>query len=484
LSVPAPDDGRRALRWSVYWLLIVLSAGSMTGRLLAVNSVDLIGIETYLRSQGRQDWQRQRPFLSANDRSRWATIRALVEHGTYQIDKVLAEPNWDTIDLVKHDDQGREAPAPDEGHLYSSKPPLLATAMAGQYWLIHRLTGATLGTHPFAIGRAMLFTWQVVPLVIYFLMLAQWIERHGRTDWGRIFVMACATFGTFLTTFSVTLNNHIPAAVCALVAMLAGLRIWKDGERRLRYFVLAGLGAALAAANELPATGLLGLLGLALLWKAPRETLLAGVPSVLLVVGAYFGTNYLAHHSLRPPYLHRDEGDNWYAYEYVKQGRVRKSYWLPDAQRSPIDRGEPSRRVYAFHVLIGHHGIFSLTPVWLLTAAGLALACLRPERWWRELGLFVGLLSLICIAFYLARPLADRNYGGMTSGFRWVFWFAPLWLMTMLPAADAAADRRPLRGLCLALLAFSVLSASYPTWNPWTHPWIMDAMQWLGWMRI
>ena len=48
----------------------------------------------------------------------------------YAIDKVIQQPNWDTIDMVKHD-----------GHLYSSKPPLLPTLMAAVYWLIYRLTG-------------------------------------------------------------------------------------------------------------------------------------------------------------------------------------------------------------------------------------------------------------------------------------------------------------------------------------------------------
>ena len=85
--------------------------------------------------------------MSANDRSRWCTVRSLVEHGTYAIDEITAEPGWDTIDMVKHD-----------GHLYSSKPTLLATLMAGEYWVIHRLTGATLGTHPYEIGRFMLVT--------------------------------------------------------------------------------------------------------------------------------------------------------------------------------------------------------------------------------------------------------------------------------------------------------------------------------------
>ena len=89
---------------------------------------ELARIETQLR----RDAQLRRPFLSANDRSRWCTVRALVEPemrvegAPYAIDKVIQDPNWDTIDMVKHD-----------GHLYSSKPPLLATLMAGIYWIIY-----------------------------------------------------------------------------------------------------------------------------------------------------------------------------------------------------------------------------------------------------------------------------------------------------------------------------------------------------------
>jgi hypothetical protein len=40
----------------------------------------------------------QRPFLSANDRSRWLAVRALVERGTFAIDEIVIEPGWDTID--------------------------------------------------------------------------------------------------------------------------------------------------------------------------------------------------------------------------------------------------------------------------------------------------------------------------------------------------------------------------------------------------
>ncbi len=476
MSIP-PDDPRRALRRGVYWIMIAISIGGIAGRVLAVNAVDTIRLEKYLKDQGRKDWEKQRPFLSGNDRSRWCTVRALVEHGTYAIDEIVNQPNWDTIDMVKHDDFGNAAPEPEAGHLYSSKPPLLATLMAGEYWLIYKATGATLGEHPFAIGRAIILTFNVVPLLIYFVVLSRLIERFGLTDWGRLFVFGCATFATFLSTFAVSINNHLIAAVSAGIALHAALVIWYGGETKLRWYALAGFFAAFTAANELPALAFFAAVTIGLLWKSPRGTLLAYLPAALLVGAASTGTNYLAHHSFIPAYAHRDPdkpGGNWYDYKFVRNGKVRDSYWSKLDTRSPIDQGEPDRATYVFHVLIGHHGIFSLTPVWLLSLAGLLMLCFRREPDWRALGLLIGAVSAVCIVFYLMRPLEDRNYGGMNSGFRWVFWFAPLWLVVMLPAADAASTRPWMRGLAYVLLAMSVLSVAYPTWNPWVHPWILD----------
>ena len=463
-------DPSRELRWGVYLLLIALATGAMLGRILAVTSVDVQGVEAQLYRQGRRDWQRQRPFLSANDRSRLATARALVEHGTYAIDDVIDERGWDTIDMVKH--QGTDG----QQHLYSSKPPLLATLLAGPYWVIYRTTGATLGDHPYEVGRTLLVLLNVIPLVIYFLVMALLAERIGTTDWSRIFVMGAATFGTFLTTFAVSINNHLPAAVCAAVVVWCLVRIWYDDEPRLRYFALAGFCSAFAATNELPALSLFALTGAMLVWKFPRETLLGFAPPAVVVAAAFFGTNYAAHASLRPPYMHRsvtDPDDNWYDYSYTRGGKQRDSYW-----RDPhgIDQGEPSRATYALHATVGHHGIFSLTPIWLLSVWGMFLLARRQGA----LALLIASLSIVCLAFFLARPEIDRNYGGMTSGFRWMFWFAPLWLVALLPAADCLDRCGTGRGVALLLLAASVMSATYPTWNPWTHPWLYNFLEYLG----
>jgi hypothetical protein len=537
MTAAASNQATARLRWGVYWILIALAVGNMTGRILAVNSVDRISLEKYLQRSGRKQWRQQRPFLSANDRSRWDTVRALVEQGTYAIDEIIAEPNWDTIDMVKHaDSDGFE-------RLYSSKPPLLATLLAGPYWVIHRVTGWTLGDHPYEMGRFLLLIVNVVPMIVMFVLLAHLVERFGQSDWGRIYVMAAATWATFLNTFAVVLNNHLIAAACAAVAIYAAVRIWCDGARQYRLFATAGFFAALTAATELPALALLALLTVAVLWKAPRPTVRAYLPAAGVVVAAFFITNYAAHGCLTPPYMHRsttDPADNWYDYSYVKGGRERDSYW-----RDPngIDRGEPSAARYALHTLIGHHGIFSLTPVWLVSLAGLAVWGFgrNPRRpaagepigvgpateppsndgavdadgretggtetrrtgadvpgardgcetcgseatsssCGRSLALLIAAVSLACLVFYLSRPLAHRNYGGMTSGFRWMFWLAPLWIVAMVPAADRMANSRVWRAIALVLLAFSVLSASYPTWNPWTYPWLTNLGIYLGWV--
>ncbi len=598
-------DSGASLRRGVYAILMVIGLGAVLGRILAVDAVDRTALQDDRAKRVPQEVERERkllqamgvggqalderlqqfrtrllarpslrrPFLSSNDRSRWGTVRALVEPemrvegAPYAIDKVIQQPGWDTIDMVKHD-----------GHLYSSKPPLLPTLLAGEYWLVYHVTGATLGTRPFEIGRFLLVSINGASLLIYFLALAGLAEWLGKTDWGRIFVVAAGVFGTFLTTFAVVLNNHVVAAACAAVALYYAVRIGFSDRGRICDFVLAGLFAALLAANELPALALAAALSLGLLWRFPRQTLLAFAPPAVIVAAGFFGTNWIAHHTLSPAYLHRcpvvlqpvDESvksqvqqavreavahsdaqswkdadlgpvkaavkaeiveavkrsgaaavrkaiqqpveealtdkyktidkaavadlvraavdevdleaerpDNWYDYAFRRDGRVEPSHW-----RAPegIDRGEPSVLRYTFHCLVGHHGILSLTPMWLMSICGVILWLRRGEPRLRRLAAMIGAVTVVCAAFYLGWPSLDRNYGGMNSGFREVFWLAPAWLVVMLPVADASASRRGARGLALVLLALSVLSASYPTWNPWTHPWLMYFMQYMGWV--
>jgi hypothetical protein len=248
------------------------------------------------------------------------------------------------------------------------------------------------------------------------------------------------------------------------------LQIWFRERRDGPAFVTVGCTAALAAAFELPALSFTLLVFLALGWTFPQRTLTCCLPPALIVAAAFFVTNWQAHGTLAVAYSHRSpnsdwETGNWYNYP--------GSYWLPQ-NRKGVDRGEPNLPKYAWNMLGGHHGIFSLSPIWLVSLVGAGL-------WPRRLGgLSVTTLILACtaavIVFYLTRSVGDRNYGGMTSGFRWSFWLVPLFVAGMIPALDLWHASRAFRIICVGLLTISAFSAVYPCWNPWQHPWLF------GWL--
>jgi hypothetical protein len=500
-----PLDTATLLRRGVYAILCTVACGMAIGRIAAVGSVDRLALEKRLagellareKAAGRpitpeeaadrlrREKRLYRPFLSSNDRSRWLTIRALVERGTFAIDEIVIDPGWDSIDAVAHPDASGRV------RLYSSKPPLLSVIAAIPYWFVHRLTGATLRDHPFTIGRGLMLLYGVVPLAMAIACGAWLVERIGSSDWGRIYAVAVLSLGTFLLTFSCVFTNHLPAAACAAAAAVAAWRIGIEDRRETgagrehtrsprSRFVALGLWGGLAAAFDLPALALTAALSAVALVADPRRALAWCLPSLAIVAAAAIGANVAAHGTIQPAYAHRHGPDSWYDYELtLPNGKVLRSYW-----RDPqgIDRGEPSRVRYAVQALVGHHGVLSLTPAWLLVPAGLIVALRGRDRRLAAAGLLVATVSVTVILFYLSRSQPDRNYGGVAAGFRWVFWLAPLWAAALVPAADWLGRSASGRCLALVLLGGSALSAAYPTWNPWTHPWLWDWMLAAGWI--
>jgi hypothetical protein len=455
LTLNESPDPREALRKWFYVLLIALAGSLAFSRIVTVS---------VWYSPAR--WPRARPahipFFSANDRSRWDTVWSLAERGTYQIDEIIQRPGWDTIDKVRKGD-----------HFYSTKPPLLATLAAGLYWCIKQTTGLRLDQQPHEVAQLILLLINWLPMVVSLVVLSRIVERYAKTDWARLVIVATAAFGTFLSTFLITFNNHTPAAQSLVFALGPMLAILVDRSRSAAHFALAGFWAAFVVCNELPAA----LFGLALfvlfIRAAPRETCRYFVPAALIPLGGFFLTNYLATGGVLPFYA--SYGTK--LYEYVFQGAP--SYWMAP---QGIDRNLDPWWAYLFHCLVGHHGILSLSPIFALTVWGWA----KTRRWqpaglqtvsWLSLG-----MTLAVLTFYLLRP-SNYNYGGLTSGLRWTFWLIPLWLISMIPVLDEYADRRWFRWTCVALLAISVVSCTIPNNNPWQHPWLFNLLERAGWIN-
>jgi hypothetical protein len=511
---PTTQPPNHLTRRTVYALLITLTAGITAGRIL---SAQLVFEPAIHRPADRPDlpgrpWPptppRGMPTYGSNDRARWCAIRALVDHGTYAIGHrdelppydglgseavhalwlgrhladatalmtvgipgpvpfapppyrdrgITFEDGWMGIDKVLH-------PVTKEFH--SSKPPLMPTVVAGGYWVLKHLTGWTLRDQPFQVIRTLILVFNLGPLILYLVLLSRLVEELGTTDWGRVFVMAAGCLGTYLTTFSVTLNNHVPAAVAVIFALypvVKGDEPPGSSRRSGRRLALAGLFGAWVVCNELPAAPFGVALFLLLFARDPRRTLAYFVPAALVPIGGFLLTNYLAIGQIRPAY--ETFGSIWYNFP--------GGYW---AHPIGIDAGGDAPWLYAFHLLLGHHGIFSLTPVFLLAAAGMVRPLTRPVAgyWQRWLPLLALGLTLWLLGFYL-KQTQSYNFGGWTSGPRWFFWLTPLWLLAMVPAADALGRWRWGRGLGYVLLALSALSVSYPAWNPWRHPWLYNLM--------
>lgn len=218
----------------------------------------------------------------------------MLENGWCQ-DKVLRPENHDNVQ-----------------EFYSRKPPFLATLVAGEYWLLKHGLGWDLRDRRFSVVRVILFTVNWLPFLIYLGLLARLADRFGRTDWGRLYVLAAACLGTFVLPFLMTFNNHTIAAFTVVFALYPAVRLW-DGESRAGWlFALSGFFAGFTACTDLPAASFAAALLVVLLWRASWRTLLFFVPAALVPVAIFFLTNYLALGRLTPAY--GEFGGPWYEY--------------------------------------------------------------------------------------------------------------------------------------------------------------------------
>jgi hypothetical protein len=505
------SDKSDSLARSVGTLLIVVAVGTAVGRVLTAERVykPTLSRAADETSSPYPPWPATRPLptplLGSNDRSRWCTIRALVDEGTYVIGHrdparatqsppygdwgIVFEDGWTSVDKVLP--KGSQ-------EFYSSKPPFLPTLMAGEYWLLKHAFGWTLaGDAPsrWWVVRVILLTFNVLPLAVYLVVLDRLAGWFGATDWGRVFVLATACFGTFVTSFIGTLNNHTVATCAVCFALAPALRAvfgGPDEDRAWRY-AAAGFFAAFATCTDLPVAAFAATLLGMLLIHSPRKTLFWCVPAVAIPVAAFFVCNYLAIGRLTPAY--GELGGPWYAYP----GSIFNPHAALELRRG-VDwaHEKETHAAYLFHFFLGHHGVFSLTPVWLLSIAGVLIGLFtapraataasdEPQRRggialrfgpWRLLAAMTLVVSMAVVGFYAV--WAPLNYGGWTVGPRWLMWLTPLWLIVLLPVVDRLGTSRAGRAICSVLLAASVVSAVVPAGSPWHNPWIYSVLEQLG----
>jgi len=471
--------------------------------------------------------------LEANDISRWCTVWSLLERGVYAIDDCPWQAK--TQDKVKKPDK-LTPPGPDAGTLrrfeyaiapgrwkgegaterfYSSKPPLLPTLIAGLLYPVRRATGVPLDkvveqarlpryvqkpvegspgktefvletpkeparwpVHVFYLKPVVVLL-NVVPMLIVLVLYARLLDRTAESDWAWMLSLAAGALGTYLFVFTQTLNNHTVAAASAFFAIDALQRIWSEGRRSRRLFASAGFFGAFCACNELPAALFGVLLFLPLFVRFPGPTLKFFVPAAAVPVAAFLATQYLAFGQFTPVY--EEFGTKSYTYEGSYWNTPLEFDWFNASTKRPDGTTVPNQEpygVYLFHMTFGHHGVFSLTPIFLFSLIGAAAQIVRRGKLSAVAWLTL-ILTAAMLAFYTWNPKA-RNYGGSTQGLRWLFWLIPFWLAVLPAGVEAGQRSRFVRWLTLAALLVSVFSVGYALRAPWSHPWVLDAMEHLN----
>jgi hypothetical protein len=324
----------------------------------------------------------------------------------------------------------------------------------------------------------MILLLNVVPYGIFLSLFARILDRYAVDLWTTLFSLVAAAFGTYLLPFTQTLNNHTIAAFSAFFALYQLFGLWTDERHVGRRSFAAGFFAAFAAANELPALSFLGFLFCLLITTLPRRGIILFLAGALIPIAAFFAAQYAAFGEFRLAY------EAFGTDEYLYEG----SFWKTPLDLDLFNEHPEPYSIYLFHMTLGHHGFFSLTPIFLLSMVGIARVLVAGGQLRlpiRKNGPLVAVawltttLSLLLLAFYTWNPKA-RNYGGSTQGLRWLFWLIPFWLLLLPNGADRGQSRPWFRRVALLALALSVMSVGYAMRNPWSHPWILDALEHLN----
>ncbi len=194
--------------------------------------------------------------MSGNEASRFATIQAFAEQGTFAIENT----NFRTVDKLFIN-----------GHLYSDKPPFLAWSIGMVLRPFCELKVVNFVDHYHLLVYLvdLVFAGGVNILLFWLLFNAFRRVRKGSYHAKFLLSLGCV-LGTWLFSYSVVINNHTPAALCVL-----GLYIALDKFRRAPNnltAILAGLMCGLLGALDIPG-GVLFTLALipALLLTAPKR---------------------------------------------------------------------------------------------------------------------------------------------------------------------------------------------------------------------
>lgn len=378
---------------------------------------------------------------SPNELCRLWQTRALVEHGTLDINRALQEYGRVGDLSVK------------EGRFYPSKAPLISFAAVPIYTALRAVKGS-----PQAVTELELVFWSrllltVLPTLLMLALVRRFLRAHVREAFADALTVAYA-LGTLAFSYSLLFMSHQATAVLLFTSFYA---LWRcaRGEWRARGYLVAGAAAGASVVAEYTSgLGVVCLLvyGVLSLWfqDGTRRERLGRIATNagLTMLGALpFVLALMAYH--QAAFGHPLES----GYKY-----------LADAGYQPWHLGgflgirTPDPRAFALSFFSPLRGLFALSPLLLLGIFGLVLLVRRALRD-RSFAAIAGFSVLLVLAYTYFTSSFSYESWGWTTGPRHLTGLVPFLLLPVALTLERirASGRSEWLGLGAGLAAGAVL---------------------------
>jgi hypothetical protein len=360
-------------------------------------------------------------FLAGNDASRFAHIESLVDSGVSYIDQ--SEYKW-TKDKVTIN-----------GHDYSNKPPLLGVIGAGIYLVLKNIFGIQFEKNEglTVYWLTLIFIGGTTSLLVaqFYMVLGIYKNINFQI---RLLTTLALLFGTIITTFSTTFNNHTIAASLIFLAICLA----RSG---LTYWTGAFIGLAFCV-DIIPGLIFIPLVSLVLYDLKKNRGLVEFYFVIVMSALVFSCVNYITVGHILPP-------------KFVPGGYDKSSSFSSSIFGVLL----PEDYLYPIQCLFGWHGFFTVSPVLFYGLAGLGKVykegILFPRKW-------MIVLMGTCSIFVLGHILFVGSFGGWSYGFRYLIPIIPI-LIFFIPAVLNKGNINTFK----VILVVSILFAFIGVYNPW-----------------
>jgi len=374
----------------------------------------------------------QTKILGWNDQSRFATVEAIVHNHSLIIDD-CSKFLTGTGDKYLY-----------QGHFYSDKPPILSIYASIFYFTLKPFITFS-SNMAISVYLLTLITIGVISSLglVYFYRILRYLNVDD--DWSIILTLVAGT-GTLVLPFSTVFINHVPSGALLTISFYYLLKI-KEGMKNA---IIAGFLMSLAGSIDVTVFLFIPF-ALIIFLKEPFKLKAAFALSTIPSIVIYLLLNLYTSGNIMPPAVNPE------LWDYPGS-----AFSQEDLTGHATHHNLSGLLIYTFHMIIGHRGLLSHTPILLFSVYALIIIFKRLSKH-KKYYLYITLASTAFILLYVFR---SNNYSGGSFGIRW---FASIMLLLCLPLGqirNEIRDSKIIRRLFLTLVSISIFFSALGTFNP------------------